>query len=154
LKVRGMFGRYGLGRYRLENPVKVDQPMILITQIQRSGGTLLSRLFDGHPSLFAHPYELSWGRPEKWHWPMTPPDGQAPLSFKRLDQEWVKRLARKAHYKKGKKREVGIYPFIFNYGLQKGIYEHLDRSRSDDWTISISTGPRTAGSSPPSRHGS
>jgi hypothetical protein len=127
-----MFGRYGLGRYRLENTVKVDQPMILITQIQRSGGTLLSRLMDGHPSLFAHPYELSWGRPEKWHWPMTPSDGQAPLPFKRLDQDWVRRLAKKAYYRKGKKREVSTHPFIFNYGLQKGIYENLERSRSDD----------------------
>ena len=45
---------------------RVTQPMILISQIQRSGGTLLSRLFDGHPRCFAHPMELSWGRPSKW----------------------------------------------------------------------------------------
>jgi hypothetical protein len=54
-----MFGRRNLGRFRLNNPVRVDQPMILISQIQRSGGTLLSRLFDSHPAIHAHPYELS-----------------------------------------------------------------------------------------------
>jgi hypothetical protein len=40
-----------------------------VSQIQRSGGTLLSRLFDGHPELLAHPHEIQIGRPQKWHWP-------------------------------------------------------------------------------------
>src|SRR5204863_7219947 len=34
---------------RRENVVEVDQPLALISQAQRSGGTLLVRLFDGHP---------------------------------------------------------------------------------------------------------
>jgi hypothetical protein len=32
----------------------VTSPLALISQVQRSGGTLLSQLFDGHPELHAH----------------------------------------------------------------------------------------------------
>jgi len=41
----------------------------LITQVQRSGGTLLSQLLDAHPNLLAHPHEIQIGTPTKWHWP-------------------------------------------------------------------------------------
>jgi hypothetical protein len=39
--------------------VPVDQPLVLITQAPRSGGTLLMRLFDGHPQCYAIPHELA-----------------------------------------------------------------------------------------------
>ena len=39
--------------------VRVDQPLVLITQAPRSGGTLLMRLFDGHPQCYAIPHELA-----------------------------------------------------------------------------------------------
>jgi sulfotransferase family protein len=39
--------------------VPVDQPLVLMTQAPRSGGTLLMRLFDGHPACHAIPHELS-----------------------------------------------------------------------------------------------
>ncbi len=48
---------------------QADPPLVLISQIQRSGGSLLAQLFDGHPEIFAHPHELHIGRPEKWNWP-------------------------------------------------------------------------------------
>ena len=38
-----------LCRARLDHVVPVREPLVLISQIQRSGGTLLSQLFDGHP---------------------------------------------------------------------------------------------------------
>jgi tetratricopeptide (TPR) repeat protein len=44
-------------------------PLILISQIQRSGGTLLSQLLDDHPQLLVHPHELHIGYPRKWNWP-------------------------------------------------------------------------------------
>lgn len=47
----------------------IDQPLVLISQIQRSGGTLLSQLFDGHPECHAHPYELLVGEGSKEEWP-------------------------------------------------------------------------------------
>jgi hypothetical protein len=47
--------------------VPVDQPMVLIGQVQRSGGTLLLTLLDGHPELHCHPYQLKWY--PKYDWP-------------------------------------------------------------------------------------
>lgn len=44
-------------------------PLILITQLHRSGGTLFSQLLDGHSQIQAHPHELFIGKPEKWNWP-------------------------------------------------------------------------------------
>src|SRR3954452_24833176 len=56
-------------RSRREEIVRVEQPFILISQIQRSGGTLLNSLLDGHPELHVHPYELHIGYPTKPDWP-------------------------------------------------------------------------------------
>lgn len=117
-----------MGRYRLEHPVRVDRTMILISQIQRSGGTLLSRLFDDHPDVFAHPYELTWGRPEKWNWPDLDPTQPARTLFAALDQDWIVRLARKAYYKKGQKKLTGTYPFIFDRSLQQDLFAQLVKS--------------------------
>jgi tetratricopeptide (TPR) repeat protein len=44
-------------------------PLALISQIQRSGGTLLAQLFDGHPQTLTYPGELKIGFPQKWNWP-------------------------------------------------------------------------------------
>jgi hypothetical protein len=54
-------------RHAGDEPIRL--PLLLISQIQRSGGTLLSQLFDGHPEVLAHPDEVKIGRPSKWHWP-------------------------------------------------------------------------------------
>ena len=45
------------------------EPLVLISQIQRSGGTLLCQLFDGHPECHVDPYELKIGHPKKHNWP-------------------------------------------------------------------------------------
>jgi hypothetical protein len=44
--------------HRLEYLEPVDQPLVLIAQVARSGGTLLLRLFDGHRQCHVVPYEL------------------------------------------------------------------------------------------------
>jgi Sulfotransferase family len=49
--------------------VPVTEPLVLISQVQRSGGTLLNTLLDGHPELHVHPYELHIGHPDKYTWP-------------------------------------------------------------------------------------
>ena len=55
-----------LARTRLEHVVRIAEPMLLCSQIQRSGGTLFSRLFDGHPEVHAHPHELKIGPKDRW----------------------------------------------------------------------------------------
>lgn len=118
----GLFDRR-LGRFRLDHPVRVDRPMILISQIQRSGGTLLAALLDGHPALFNHPYELSWGRPKKWNWPdLDLGQGRPSQIFGRLDQAWVRKHARRAYYTKGPAEDTQRYPFIFDCGLQRELF--------------------------------
>jgi hypothetical protein len=48
----------GVASERERHLVAVDQPLVLISQLGRSGGTLLMRLFDGHPQCHAVPHEL------------------------------------------------------------------------------------------------
>lgn len=47
----------------------ITQPLVLVSQVQRSGGTLLSQLLDGHPECHAHPHELKIGSAGKGTWP-------------------------------------------------------------------------------------
>jgi hypothetical protein len=51
---------------------KAHQPLrlelVLITQIARSGGTLLAQLLDAHPECLTHPFELEIGRRRR-QWP-------------------------------------------------------------------------------------
>jgi hypothetical protein len=119
----------------------VDQPMILVSQIQRSGGTLLSQLLDGHPECHAHPYELKWGRPAKWDWPQVDLDADARTQFDALDESWVKQFAKLGLYEKADgqssalaRRKLGqsvtysvdsSHPFVFDRPLQHHIFEDL-----------------------------
>ena len=59
----------GNSQIGISNITKVQAPLALISQIQRSGGSLLSQLFDGHPQIHAHPHELKIGYPKKYYWP-------------------------------------------------------------------------------------
>ena len=56
-------------RARLAHVVPVGEPLVLISQIQRSGGTLLLQLLDGHRQCHVDPYELKIGHPKKHNWP-------------------------------------------------------------------------------------
>jgi hypothetical protein len=61
-------------------------PLVLIAQIHRSGGTLLSRLFDGHPEVLAMPQELIWDhdlKSPKYRWPDLDPAAEGPLRIAR-----------------------------------------------------------------------
>jgi hypothetical protein len=113
-------------RSRVDSPVVVDQPLILISQIQRSGGTLLSQLFDHHPECFAHPYEIKWGRPKKWDWPQVA-EMDPKKAFSKLKEGWVEEFASQGLYKKSPQRSYRTYPFVFDTGLQQEIFLRLMR---------------------------
>jgi hypothetical protein len=68
-----------------ESPARVNAayPLVLIAQVQRSGGTLLSQLFDGHPEIWAFPHELKWGGDPKYRWPAVDPRTEGPLRIAR-----------------------------------------------------------------------
>ena len=46
---------------------KIKNNLIIISQVQRSGGTLLSQLFDSHPQIHSYPSELKLTKP-KFDW--------------------------------------------------------------------------------------
>jgi Sulfotransferase family len=115
-----------LTRMRAEHLVPVREPLVLISQIQRSGGTLLSQLFDGHPEVHAHPHEICIGKPDKWDWP--PLDLSAPETwFETLQEPLLAEWAETGYVKdqtvlrKGGRSDV--FPFVFSLRLQRELFE-------------------------------
>jgi len=104
----------------LEHTRPVTAPLALISQIQRSGGTLLSQLFDGHPELHAHPHELKIGYPTKYTWPK--------LDLKDDPNRWLETLFEHSvlgHFKKGYKKEKkrdDAFLFLFLPSVQKELF--------------------------------
>src|SRR4051812_46245834 len=58
-----------LCRPRLPHVAPVRGPLVLISQISRSGGSLLSQLLAGPPGCHPPPPEPRIGRPDSRHWP-------------------------------------------------------------------------------------
>jgi len=104
----------------LEHTRPVTSPLALISQIQRSGGTLLSQLFDGHPELHTHPHELKIGYPTKYTWPK--------LDLKDDPNRWLETLFEYSvlsHFKKGYKKEKkrdDAFLFLFLPSVQREIF--------------------------------
>jgi hypothetical protein len=109
-----------LYRICLANMTPVTAPIALISQIQRSGGSLLSQLFDGHPEIYTHPDELKIGHPKKYIWPKIDLNDGPEQWFSILFEEGVIKHFKEG-YKKGHKSEK-TYPFIFLPSLQKKIF--------------------------------
>ena len=95
-------------------------PLVLISQVQRSGGTLLSQLFDGHPELHAHPHELKIGYPTKYTWPKVDLSDNPNRWLETLFEYSVLSHFRKG-YKKEKRRD-DAFLFLFLPSVQRGIF--------------------------------
>jgi hypothetical protein len=104
----------------LENIQPVTAPLALISQIQRSGGSLLSQLFDGHSQIYAHPYELKFGYPKKYYWPRMDLNDRPERWFFLLFEDIVLEHMRKG-FKKGHKAKE-VHPFNFVPFLQQTIF--------------------------------
>ncbi len=112
---------------RLAHLVPVHEPLVLVSQIQRSGGTLLSQLFDGHPEVHAHPHELKIGHPREANWPaidVADPAG----TFERLFEKKALTHLLEGYRKPGAREDetVGgydVFPFVFLPRLQKAIFD-------------------------------
>ena len=116
-----------LARVRAEHAVSVREPLVLVSQIQRSGGTLLSRLFDGHPECHAHPQELEIGHPKKKHWP--PIDLGRPESwFDVLQERQVVKYRRRGAWS-SRGGEAERFPFLFSLRLQRALFESCTSGR-------------------------
>ena len=110
-------------KYCVNNIEIIDAPLILISQIQRSGGSLLSQLFDGHPSLLVHPHELKIGHPKNADWPKFSSSDNPSKLFTRLF-EHNNILFMRNGYAKGK-RQIKRHRFYFIPSLQREIFLSL-----------------------------
>ncbi len=112
---------------RIDHMTMIDQPLILISQIQRSGGTLLSQLFDGHSACYNHPHELYIGYPEKWNWPQFHLNDSPDVWFDMLLEERQEGFFYKGYkkYSGENKKQVSrkdIFPFLLPPGLQRKLF--------------------------------
>lgn len=107
---------------------ELSKPLVLITQIQRSGGTLLSQLLDGHPQVCAHPHELHIGKPMKWDWPTLEMRDDPESWFSYLYEKRLETFYGKGYVKPGSNPHAKeeLLPFNFNAELQRHTFlNHL-----------------------------
>jgi len=104
----------------LEHIQPVSVPLALISQIQRSGGSMLSQLFDGHPQVHAHPHELKFGYPKKYIWPPIDLANRPDRWFEILFEDIVVRHFRYGYKKMEKYKDTFL--FIFLPSLQKKLF--------------------------------
>ena len=123
-------------RHRLRRHVRIEQPLVFVSQIQRCGGTLLSQLFDGHPELHAHPHELQIGFPEsKQRWPELDPERRPERWIKMLHESAGDRLFKRGYTKYTRKdhafegEELDVFPFLQPPGMLRAFF--IRDARSD-----------------------
>jgi hypothetical protein len=113
--------------HRTQHYGEVDQPLVLVSQIDRSGGTLLSQLFDDHPQLHAHPYELHTGHPKKYVWPTLDLDAGPQEWFGVLHEPPAERAFREGYRKVAQPNappeDVETFPFVLPPLLQREVFE-------------------------------
>ena len=109
-----------LYRICLDHSSPVTSPLALISQIQSSGGSLLSQLFDGHPEIHAHPHELMIGYPTKHLWPRIDLNDRPERWFEILFEDTVIQYVREG-YREGENHDK-TFPFIFLPSLQRKIF--------------------------------
>ena len=118
-----------LSRICSEHVLPVTSPLALIAQIQGSGGTLLSQLFDGHPELHVHPHELMIGYPEKGIWPRIDLNDSPKYLFEILFEEIVNEYNREGY--KNRRNGDEIFPFVFIPSLQREVFlDYIDSLQS------------------------
>jgi len=113
---------------------RLFKPLVLVSQIQRSGGSMVAQLFDNHPQCYAHPFEIHMGFPQKWDWPEFDfSDGpQAELWFSQLYEKKLKKFIKEGFFKAGSNPYAFKERFPFNFSIDNqlkifaGIVNGLD----------------------------
>jgi hypothetical protein len=111
----------------------VSQPLLLVSQVQRSGGTLMSQLFDNHPELYAHAHELEIGFPKKYFYPDLDLNGDPIHWFNRLSEKSTRKLFFEGYHKHPDSAvydKEDVFPFYLLPDLQRAIFvREAGRSR-------------------------
>ena len=76
-------------------------PLLLISQLPRSGGSLLSQLLDAHPQVLVYPGEMKVGYPSKSNWPQLDPTESPELLYATLYHWDLAAMASAGHLKLG-----------------------------------------------------
>jgi hypothetical protein len=97
---------------------EVKAPMILISEVQRSGGTLLSQLFDGHHNCLVHPSEIMINH-SKYIWPNIDMNNSCDIVFKLLklkEEHMIHKflINRYSKLSAGRGEKIKTLPFCFD----------------------------------------
>jgi hypothetical protein len=108
------------GPARERRPVPVDQPLLLITQPQRSGGTLLQRLLDGHPQCHVLPFQFRGIDAAITRGVATPEEAWEVLYDPKLAERF-----RHGHRQRKRRvlRDEEVFPFTLPTDLQRAIFD-------------------------------
>jgi hypothetical protein len=104
----------------------LTRPLILISQAERSGGSMMAQLFDSHSELMAHPHELKIGYPDKGTWPRIDVNKPVDETFRILFEYDTIRMCEEG-YVKGK-HSVDRKNFLFVPQAQREIFRATLRS--------------------------
>jgi hypothetical protein len=107
----------------------VREPLVLISQISRSGGKFLQELFDDHPALWSHPHELHIGMPRKWDWPNIQGSAKAGDVYELLRERNIERFAKEGAFQKGAVR----HPMRLDLAFQRDIFLELAEKFPPQW---------------------
>ena len=113
--------------------VDAGRPLVLIAQPTRSGGTLLSQLFDSHPAVHSHPPELRIGNPG---WPSLDLRDPPEVWFKSLRERHLVRGFRDGYRKNLPARRLGLdgqleqFPIMLPPAFQRELFLDLVQGTS------------------------
>jgi len=119
--------------YRGFRPVDASQPLCLIAQIQRSGGSLLAKLFDGHSRVHAYPHELYINRYTEMEWPeldvrKRPADLFTEIAMAHAHEVW--KFLNFGYQKYGGQQGSRRWPYLYSMTVHREVFiEQLERSR-------------------------
>jgi hypothetical protein len=97
----------------------VQEPLVLISGLPRTGGTFLNQLFDHHPQVWSHPHELNIGFPDKWNWPSLDPSQTAEQLWGRLRERSTTQFSGQPFYDKGSSSSL---PIVISGQLQRQLF--------------------------------
>jgi hypothetical protein len=111
--------------------VPVDQPLVMISQVNRSGGTLLSQLFAGHSACHVYPGELILNRP-KDEWPKLDLRAGPARWLDTLYAAHLSEYAQEGYVKVPRKSRADYDPneITFPFAFLPGLMEALFRERT------------------------
>ncbi|CAB1056250.1 hypothetical protein D1BOALGB6SA_986 [Olavius sp. associated proteobacterium Delta 1] len=104
----------------LKHVSPITTPQVWISQFAHSGGSLLNRLFDGHPAIFAFPDELLNGAPAEIPWAEIDPNDD-PQRWIEIFIDFLNPRHIPPRFKPATNHK-GALPFVFLPLLQKQIF--------------------------------